>query len=96
MFSCTPRPLYLRGNRPRYPLNRRLGGPQSRHELCEIERKRTPAVQPVARRYTDSAVLAHLHLPSIYQIMKEELQGKILLMRLSNKYYNQGNSCAYA
>jgi len=29
MVSFTPRPPYPRGNRPRYPLGRRLGGPQS-------------------------------------------------------------------
>jgi hypothetical protein len=30
MVSFTPRPLYPRGKSPRYPLDRRLGGPQSR------------------------------------------------------------------
>jgi hypothetical protein len=30
VVSFTPRPLYLRGNRPPYPLDRRFGGPQSR------------------------------------------------------------------
>jgi hypothetical protein len=30
MVSFTPRPIYLQGKRPWYPLNRRLGGPQSR------------------------------------------------------------------
>jgi hypothetical protein len=30
VFNFTPRPLYHRGKRPRYPLDRRLGGPQSR------------------------------------------------------------------
>jgi hypothetical protein len=30
VFSSTPRSFYSRGNRPRYPLNRRLGGTQSR------------------------------------------------------------------
>jgi hypothetical protein len=28
MVSFTPRPLYPQGNRPRYPLDRRLGGPR--------------------------------------------------------------------
>jgi hypothetical protein len=30
VVSFTPRPLYPRGKSPRYPLDRRLGGPQSR------------------------------------------------------------------
>jgi hypothetical protein len=30
VVSFTPRPLYPRGKIPRYPLDRRLGGPQNR------------------------------------------------------------------
>jgi hypothetical protein len=30
VVSFTPRPLYSKGKNPRYPLDRRLGGPQSR------------------------------------------------------------------
>jgi hypothetical protein len=30
VVSFTPRPLYHQGKRPWYPLDRRLGGPQSR------------------------------------------------------------------
>jgi hypothetical protein len=30
VVNFTPRPLYPRGKSPRYPLERRLGGPQSR------------------------------------------------------------------
>jgi hypothetical protein len=30
VVSLTPRPLNTQGNSPRYPLDRRLGGPQSR------------------------------------------------------------------
>jgi hypothetical protein len=42
---------------PRYPLNRRLGEPQSRYGSYEKEKNivpagnRTPTIQPVARRY---------------------------------------------
>jgi hypothetical protein len=32
MLNFTPRPLYPRGKSPLYPLDRRLGGPQSRSE----------------------------------------------------------------
>jgi hypothetical protein len=34
VVSFTPRPLYSRGKSPRYPLDRRLGGPQNRSGLC--------------------------------------------------------------
>jgi hypothetical protein len=59
VVSFTPRPLYPRGKSPRYPLDRRLGGPQSRsgrggekkhsRPLPELE---PPIIQPVAQRYT--------------------------------------------
>jgi hypothetical protein len=47
------------GNHPRYPLDRRLSGSQSLSGRFGEETNlapagnRTPAVQPVARRYTD-------------------------------------------
>jgi hypothetical protein len=59
IFSFTPRSLYARGNRLRYTLYRRLGGPQSRSGRCGEETNltpagnQTPAVQPVARCHTD-------------------------------------------
>jgi hypothetical protein len=47
MVSFTPRPLYRRGNSPRNPLNRRLGGLQSRsgqfqEKILNSTRTRTP------------------------------------------------------
>jgi hypothetical protein len=59
VVSFTPRPLYLRGKSPRYPLDRRLGGYQNLSERRGEERipdfngTRTPTVrssspQPVA------------------------------------------------
>jgi hypothetical protein len=65
MVSVMPRPLYPRGKRPRYPLDRKLGGPQSRSGRSGEEkildhtgtRTLTPSVvQPVANRYTDCAI----------------------------------------
>jgi hypothetical protein len=50
-----PQPIY-----PEYPSDRRLGGPQSwvwtlwRRKNLVPARIRTPAVQPIAHRYTDS------------------------------------------
>jgi hypothetical protein len=62
--SFPPRPLYSRGKSPRYHLDRRLDGPQSRSERCGVEkhhlpRNRTPAVQAVARHYIGSPSDAH-------------------------------------
>jgi hypothetical protein len=34
VISFTPQPLYSRGKNPRYPYDRRLGGPQSRSGRC--------------------------------------------------------------
>jgi hypothetical protein len=45
---------------PRYPFDKKLGGPQSRAGRCGEEKNlapagnKTPAVQPIACRYTDS------------------------------------------
>jgi hypothetical protein len=62
VVSFTLLPLYSRGNRPRHPLDRKLGGPQSRSGRCEEDKNLPPAgnttrsVQPVARHYTDWAI----------------------------------------
>jgi hypothetical protein len=60
VVSFKPRPLYRRGDIPRYPLYRRLGGTQNRYGSCGVEKNifppagnRTPVVQPVARSYND-------------------------------------------
>jgi hypothetical protein len=57
--------LYPRWKDPRYPLDRRLGGPQSRVWTQGLQEKssaalgdRTPIVQPVVRHYTDWATAA--------------------------------------
>jgi hypothetical protein len=58
VVSFTPRPLYPKGKSPWYPLDRRLGGPQSRsgrgggennsQPLSEFE---PPIIQPVSQVY---------------------------------------------
>jgi hypothetical protein len=56
-----------RGKRPWYPLDRRLGGPQSSSGRGGEEKNSqpsrepnpsTPIIQPVAQRYTDWAIMA--------------------------------------
>jgi hypothetical protein len=58
----------LPGKSLRYPLDMRLGGPQSRSGRYGGEKKslaptgnRTPAVQSVARRYSDWAIPAPIN-----------------------------------
>jgi hypothetical protein len=42
VVSFTPWPLYPRGKDPRYPLDRKLGGPQSRSGRCGAEKVLDP------------------------------------------------------
>jgi hypothetical protein len=62
VVSFTLRPPYPQGKSSSYPLDRRLGGPQSlsgrggEEEIPSLRQElnhRTPIVQPVAQRYTD-------------------------------------------
>jgi hypothetical protein len=58
--SFKQRPLYSQ-----YPLDRKLGGAQSRSGRCGEDKSlvatgnRTQAFQPVARHYTDSMLVLH-------------------------------------
>jgi hypothetical protein len=59
VVSLTPRPLYPQGKSPWYPLDRRLGGPQSRSGRGGEEKNSQPLsglepliIQPVAQCYT--------------------------------------------
>jgi hypothetical protein len=66
VVSFTPLPLYPRGKSPRYPLDRRLGGPQRQSgqsgevKILAPTWTQTPTLclQPVASRYADYAVPA--------------------------------------
>jgi hypothetical protein len=57
--ASRPPPFYSQGKSPCYPLDRRLGGPQSRSGSGGIEKNsqplpglEPPIIQPVAQRYT--------------------------------------------
>jgi hypothetical protein len=58
VFSFTPLPLYPQGKSPWYPLDRRLGGPQS-WSGCSGEEKNSqsllgldsPIIQPIVQHY---------------------------------------------
>jgi hypothetical protein len=65
VVSFIPRPLYPRGISPWYPLDRRLGGPQSRSGRSgenswpyRDSNSNLSVFQPVASRYTDWAIPA--------------------------------------
>jgi hypothetical protein len=64
MVTFTLRPLYPRGKNARYPLDRRLGGPQNRsgrrgEENILGDSSSDPTVsQPAASRYNDYAIPA--------------------------------------
>jgi hypothetical protein len=67
MVSFTPQPLYPQGKSPRYLLDRRLSGPQSRSGRLGEEKILDPTrtlnsdllvVQPIGSHYTDYAILA--------------------------------------
>jgi hypothetical protein len=65
-WSASRSGRFTQGKSPRYPLDRRLGGPQSRSGHGMVKRKipsprqesspRTPIVQLEAQRYTDWAI----------------------------------------
>jgi hypothetical protein len=59
VISFTPQPLYILGKSRWYPLDRRLGGPQSRSGRGGEEKNsqplpgiEPPIIQPIAQRYT--------------------------------------------
>jgi hypothetical protein len=59
VVSFTPHPLYPHGNSLLYPLDRRLGGLQSRSGRCgedknsqPLPRQEPPIIQPITQRYT--------------------------------------------
>jgi hypothetical protein len=58
-WSFMHRPFYPQGKGPWYPLDKRLGGPQSRSGLSGEEKNsqplpelEPPTIQPIAQRYT--------------------------------------------
>jgi hypothetical protein len=69
VVNFTPQPLYPRGNSLWYPLGRNLGEPQSRSGRCGGENSwpyrdsnfDLSVVQPVASRYTDYTIPAHVN-----------------------------------
>jgi hypothetical protein len=69
MVCITPRSVYPRGTKSRYPLNRSLVGPHSRAGLLEKRRISCPPVpglnpvpfRPYPSRHTDYAIAAPMN-----------------------------------
>jgi hypothetical protein len=66
MAWLAPRPSrFTPAKEPRYPLYRRLGGPQGRsgrlRKISPPPGFDPPTVQPVASRYTDYAIPGHIY-----------------------------------
>jgi hypothetical protein len=85
VVSFTPLPLYTRGKSLRYPLDGRLGGPQSQSGRCREEKNlfpllgiEPPAVHPVSRRYTEWAIPAVSGINTEDSLTLKLLKKKIL------------------
>jgi len=76
MFSFTPQPLYYRRNIPRYTLDKRLSGPQSRSGGGGEEKNPRPCRESNPSRPTHrllaigllTATLAHLYVSVAFLI----------------------------
>jgi hypothetical protein len=73
MVIFTLRPLYPQGKSPWYPLDRRLGGPQSQSGRGGEEKNsqpllglEPPIIQPVAQRCTTE--LTRLQISDLYKV----------------------------
>jgi hypothetical protein len=84
-----PRPLYSQGKSPRYPLDRRLGGPQSQPGRCIEETNRasariwTPAIQVIAHCYTDlTALTARKKYWATFFLLRITLEGKCIMIHV--------------
>jgi hypothetical protein len=82
VVSFTPLPLYPRRKSPRYPFDRRLGGPQSQsgwrgeEKILDPSGTRTPTPRP-ASRYTDWAIpgLPVTVTREIHTLIENRIQG---------------------
>jgi hypothetical protein len=85
--SFTPLPLYLRGKSLRYLSDRRLGGPHSLSGHCGVEKtgllagNQTPAIKPVARRYTVGTISA----PSMAGVKYYLSDGRAIAQAVSRR-----------
>jgi hypothetical protein len=86
VVSFTPRPLYPQGKNPRYPLDRRLGGPQSRfgHSVEEKNSQPSPGIET---RSSDHPA----HSQSLYRL---SYPGSDLNLHLSKSHKSRSTLVA--
>jgi hypothetical protein len=92
-ISFTPRPLYTEGKSLRYPLDRRLGGPQNLSGRCGEEKNPLLYQESnpgrAARSYTDWAI----PVPKCYIVIAlmhiKQTERNILTITVSSSVYNQ-------
>jgi hypothetical protein len=87
MIRFTPRPLYHRGNRSRYPLYRRLGGPQSQVERGDEEKILVPAGN--RGRSPRNLVTILTELPRLLNTVKN---NAVILLQATNETVEQVNT----
>ena len=85
----TPRPsCFIPGKETRYLLYRRLGGPQGRsgqvRNISPPPEFEPRTIQPVASRYTDWAIQAHLNSPSLCHKDNSDIWTPLSLAHLNS------------
>jgi hypothetical protein len=73
----TPQPLYYRGKNTRYPLERRLVGPQSRSERCGEYKNSQPPPVIEPRSFSPKPVAVPTELPRLLHTytLAENIKG---------------------
>jgi hypothetical protein len=106
MVNFMPLLLYSSGENLQYPLNRRLGGPQSQSGGCREKEKflaptrnQTLAIHPLAHHYTDWAIMAEGRLIETYSKKGEwgrwkfACQEPTFFKLTTNKKYKKAKVC---
>jgi hypothetical protein len=89
VVSFTPRPFHPQEKNPCYPLDRRLGGPQSRsgHGGEEKNSQPSPGIEPPPLKYSSLRNVTNGHTWE-EETTREDLgvDGEIILERILGKY----------
>jgi hypothetical protein len=88
MVSFTPRPLYPLENCPRYPLDRRLGVPQSRSGRCGVETNSLPL--PGIEIRPSSPSLYRLRHPGLNNNFSRIYSDDTCAVNILSKYVTRG------
>jgi hypothetical protein len=89
VVSFMSQPLYPQEKGPWYPLDRRLGGPQSRSGRGGEEKNSQPIIQPVAQRYTTVSVTL---LPNCTNEHQEMIAPSQLFLKSTNSLCGEASN----